>query len=358
MEDDDSTSTLHQKYTDMFNKMSQYNPIVSQGYIFGVELSGERQNETSAISFNSELWEVLQAENIMPNAMYEQLDVVVEALNVLKETGNEQFTTIYSDDYGTWLTFMYPIFNDQQLIAYYAIDVDASSIGAGQMGLLKWSAFILIALILIASILQYFSVKQQLKPLHYLLDGIHEASKGNFALQLPEGKDELGMVNKRFNDMTASLNEIVQQVTHSAVEVKDDAHKLEQTFTTTYASSRNISDAVQHIEQTLKGQEQAIQESARTVEHMSTQVIQIADESANMYTHAKEVTTFSEEGKQLTEDVVGRMSTIVEDVQQSNDHIQGLVKLSEEIGAMLSIITDVSSSTNLLALNASIEAAI
>lgn len=358
IEDHDVKSEVHQKYTDLFNKMSQYNPIVSQGYIFGVELTGERQNETSLISFNSDIWNMLLEEKMKPGAMYEQPDVVVDALKLLKETKEPQFTRTYSDDFGTWVTFMYPIVDDnEQLIAYYAIDVDASSIGAGQQGLLKWSAFILIILLLIVSALQYFVVKAQLKPLLYLLEGINEASKGNLALELPEGKDELGVVNKSFNEMTKALKKMVEQVTHSAVDVKQGAHQLEQTFTETYASSKNITNSVQQIQQTLQQQQHAIEESATTVEHMSTQVHQIAGETSTMYEQAKEVTTFSEEGKLLTKSVVERMEVIVEDVQVSNNHIEGLVKLSEEIGAMLSIINDVSSSTSLLALNASIEAA-
>ena len=358
MKDTDINSELHKKYTAIFDEMSEYNPIVSQGYIFGVELSGANNNETSLVSYNTDVWNLLKEENMIPGTLYEQPDVVVQSLEILKETGEQQFTDVYADRFGTWVTFMYPVFNqEQQMIAYYAIDIDASSIGEGQIGLVKWSAFILLLLIMIVSVMQYFVVKAQLKPLRYLLEGINEASKGNLNVQLPEGNDELGIVNQRFNDMTRSLREMVQHVTASSIDVKNDAQTLGQTFTTTYASSRNITDAVQHIQQTLKGQEQAIQECASTVEHMSAQVYSIASETANMYTHAKDVTTFTAEGKLRTAHVVEQMTTIVEDVQQSNIHIEGLVKLSDEIGAMLSIITDVSTSTNLLALNASIEAA-
>ena len=46
--------------------------------------------------------------------MYEQPKVVADNLAVLKETGEKQFTEIYTDDYGTWITMMYPIFDEQK----------------------------------------------------------------------------------------------------------------------------------------------------------------------------------------------------------------------------------------------------
>lgn len=47
----------------MFNKMSEYNPIVAQGFIYGVELSGEI-NETTLICFDKSIWEMFLGESI------------------------------------------------------------------------------------------------------------------------------------------------------------------------------------------------------------------------------------------------------------------------------------------------------
>lgn len=351
-------SPIHKKYTDMFNKMSEYNPVVAQGYIYGVELAGEKNNETSLISFDDAIWGMFQEEGLQPGTLYEQPEIVVEGLKILKETGEPQFTEIYKDDYGTWVTFMYPIFNAQNdLIAYYAIDVDASSVGEGQMGLLMWSSIILAILLIIAIIVQYFVIKSQLKPLTYLLAGINKASQGDLTVNIPEGKDELGTVNARFNEMISSLSNIVNGVNDSAGKVKEDSIQLENAFTSTFNTFDKITSAVTNMKTNLKGQETSIEEAALSMEEMSSQVQQIAVDVADVYKYAEDVTAYSNDGNKAIVNVTNQMESIVVNVENSNQNIGTLVNLSDEIGKFLQIITDISDATNLLALNASIEAA-
>lgn len=353
----DINSDVHKEFREMFNNLSMYNKTVAQGYVFGAELSGDDKNETSVIAFPDHVWDAFKEAGLEVGSMYPQPKEIAKSVSVLKETGEMQFTDVYSDDYGTWLTIMYPIKDGGDVIAYYAIDVDASSIQDGQIGLVKWMVGVLLVLLLIVVSIQYVLLKRSMKPLEFLMHGISDASKGNLDVRIEEGSDELGQVNASFNVMMKSLGDIVGGVKETAVEVKGSADGLDSSFEVVTLASRGITDAVREVEDLLKVQSASVEESASTMGEISEQVQLIGGNVTSVYEHSDMVSKLTESGKEYTDRVVSQMGVIFENVKDSEQVIKELVMITEDIGEFLGVIQNISAETNLLALNAAIEAA-
>ena len=165
------------------------------------------------------------------------------------------------------------------------------------------------------------------------------------------------MPEESFNKMVNSLTEMLQDINDSAATLKTGSMELENSFKTNYEASEKITDSVNKMKVTLKGQETSIEEAACSMEDMSKQVQEIASNLSDVYKYSEEVISYTENGKSLTEKVSNQMLAINVDVEESNRTIETLVKLSDEIGSILTVINSIADNTNLLALNASIEAA-
>ena len=120
-----------QRLTKVFDNVSAYNANVAQAYIFGVEL--EDGNKTSLIAFPSHVVEAFKEADLKIGDMYEQPEKVVEGLKKMLKSKSETFTPLYKDDYGTWVSVLYPIMDNNGNVArHFGVDVDASMIPDAQ----------------------------------------------------------------------------------------------------------------------------------------------------------------------------------------------------------------------------------
>lgn len=163
------------------------------------------------------------------------------------------------------------------------------------------------------------------------------------ATSLVSSNDETGKLSESMNDMVQNLNQIIGSVATASKRVDDSANALR-------GVSEKLSDGAAEVSG------QAITLSAAG-EEMSMTASDIARNCTESAQAADAVTMEAERGAQVVNETVNRMHSIAAKVRESAGSIELLGQRSDQIGQIIGTIEDIADQTNLLALNAAIEAA-
>lgn len=157
------------------------------------------------------------------------------------------------------------------------------------------------------------------------------------------GKDEIGQAGEAFNLLMSSIQGIIRNVSESAEQVRHGAVQ--------------VSDATTRVTSGSQSQSEAASAMAAAMEQMAVSIDQVAEHASDAQKTTAQSGELSSRGGEVILHVVNDMRSIAETVNQSSTIIQDLGKQSDEIFSIVQVIKGVADQTNLLALNAAIEAA-
>ncbi|PQP85287.1 methyl-accepting chemotaxis protein [Paenibacillus sp. PCH8] len=347
---------VQQEMKTYLDSIHEFYPNIAQAYIFGSEL--EQGNGTSIIAIPTNLLEPFEEGNLPAGAMYPLPENNVVVLKQMKVDGKPSFSDFYSDEYGTWTTLMYPIKNaDGSIYAALYFDVDASAVPKGLDKLLTYGLMFLIGFLLLFMVLQFILLKRTLLPIRNLMKGIEEVSTGNLDVIIDTGRDDLGIINEKFNAMIHRFNTTIYKVQNTSHHLSESSKQLLGISEKNNENIQSISSNIREISTGLVSQDKATVENARAMTEMSTVVQTIASSSADVADEALSMEQRSSSGNVVMQQVIEQMRLISGAVQNTSNSIQSLENNSNEISNIVNLITEIAGQTNLLALNASIEAA-
>jgi len=156
-------------------------------------------------------------------------------------------------------------------------------------------------------------------------------------------KDEFGDLTRATNKMSASLRNLVAEVSGSASDVA--------------AAATEIAASSEEMAAGLNEQTQQVTQISSAIEEMSASVIEVARKSGDAASNATKSGEIAQQGGQVVDQTIQGMQAINEAVTASAASVQELGKRGEQIGQIIAVINDIADQTNLLALNAAIEAA-
>lgn len=176
-----------------------------------------------------------------------------------------------------------------------------------------------------------------------LLDDVEGAARGDLTVQAEVTADVLGAVADSFNLTIQNLREIVQQVKVAAKQVSESSRENE-----TFARSLS-SDALRQAEE--------LSVTLNSVQMMTESIQRVAESSREAEQVAKQSFQLAVKGGEAVERTVAGILDIRNTVAETTRKVKRLGESSQEISKIVGLISQIASRTNLLALNASIEAA-
>jgi methyl-accepting chemotaxis protein len=211
----------------------------------------------------------------------------------------------------------------------------------GQMALLVVALVVVFLLIGYLYGAFYVSTRSTLKSLGEVMDKV---AAGDMTVSFtPQSKDELGELGLVFNQTVKKIHDLIERVGKTVVEVERQADSVEQV-----SGESN---------QAVAGQRSQIEQVATAMNQMSATAQEVARSAAAAVDRAQSVNRETVNGRALVESQVGSIQRLAGEIDQSVVVINQLASDSASISQVLDVIKGIAEQTNLLALNAAIEAA-
>lgn len=266
---------------------------------------------------------------------------------------------IYSDEYGIHKSIFLSMKNSKgEAQGILGIDLDASVVPATTEAVF-WTTAVITAIVLaVGLVMTYLISRSFTAPIRQLMQASEKMAEGDLTNRIDvHREDEIGKLAWSFSRLGSNLQSLIRQIYTTSEHIAATSTQLVHTAHESSEGAQQVASSMSAMNDSIAEVVASITDSTTSVMNIDSELEKVSGGMKEIEGEAKRVGSQSSQGQKVVEETLHQMSLIQNTMKQSYEAAQQLEKRSHEISSIIQIITEISQQTNLLSLNAAIEAA-
>ena len=215
-----------------------------------------------------------------------------------------------------------------------------------------------VAVILISVSMAFYLSRSINTSIRYLIEIANRIAQGNLQVDVtPKTQDEFGMLTNAFAETVKQLKSLIKDIMSTAENLVSFSDQLTSNADQSAQATQQVANSISNVAFNMTNQGEQVNSSVAEINNMTEDIAAFEKLSEQSSKAANDVADIAQAGRVAVSGAVSQMETIAASVTESAEVIRELAARSEEISQISDTISGIAEQTNLLALNAAIEAA-
>lgn len=239
-----------------------------------------------------------------------------------------------------------------------AVIVPEEEILAEERALINMVLVAFSILVALLSVVIFFVSSSITKPIKTIVEKLAQFGEGDLRVSFEyKGKDELAKIAQALNQMAEKFREVLKAISNSSNSISNSSQSLASAAQEMSASSQEVASKMEEINRNAQDVSASVEEVTSGIEQVASSAQSVSKASQELSEGSNRVSEAAKDGDALVKNMVSMIAEVRDRMNQTAKVVSGLSEKAKNIVAIVDTINSIAEQTNLLALNAAIEAA-